>query len=112
MAPSASLLVGLMSVACLIGQTDAYLNIGWGKTTKQENCDFQGYPPNGRAITISDVTPIEVEAPASALAQIAGIGAAGKLLSTNLLVKNKSIKRDQISRKRLKFWQLSNWFTC
>ena len=93
MAPTASLLFGLMSVACLIGQTDAYLNIGWGKTTKQENCDFQGYPPNGRAITISDVTPIEVEAPASALAQIAGIGAAGKFLFANLFGKRRVNKK-------------------
>ena len=76
MAPPAYLLV-LMSFAYGLGLT--YAGRYFWRIEKQQNCEFQGYAPDGYQHTISSITPIQVEAPANALAKIAGIGATGNI---------------------------------
>ena len=76
MAPLAYLLV-LMSVAQGIGFTNA--DDFHYRIMKKDNCDYKGYAPDGYEHEITSISPITVEAPANALAKIAGIGAGGKM---------------------------------
>ena len=84
MAPLAYLLV-LMSIAHGIGLTDAYPKYYY-RTMEKKNCDYPGYAPDGFRTEITSISPIQVEAPASALAKIAGAGATGNFCFSEFIL--------------------------
>ena len=81
MAPLAYLLV-LMSIFHGIGLTDA--GQYYYRTMEKRDCDYPGYAPDGFRQEITSISPIQVEAPASALAKIAGRGATGNFCLVSL----------------------------
>ena len=62
------------SLMCAIGFIDASSKVYTKITSTGGTCTYPGYAPNGFSPDISEITPVEVEKPVSALAEIAGIG--------------------------------------